>query len=199
MLWNDANVIGIAGVVATIVSSATAYHYPAIFERLTWRRRLPKGLVDSWDSTWQTNEKNSDNWVVDRVKVNQKGSKITFENYDNPQKYRFRAEGKFIAPHFLLGSYESIEQPKNDGVFILLCLGDQLIGFFLGPDLGGMKNFGAWVLTKGQNKFDQAKSNLSKHAPSLHEIFCHHSQPGTGTGPDAPRSASPSRQREPIR
>lgn len=188
-------IVGIIGVVATLLGGIISYHYPGIIENLNIRNSTSgrtqhpaRGTWHGqWHSKWQTNEEGENFTYDEYVSITRKGNLVRLANHKNDKGYSFEATGRLVSPKILYGSYKAIpdvnsERSKegNSGAFILLDSLNGIVGFFLGPDTFGRFNFGAWILARkrsNESKYQRnqalsiAEKDFYKVAPSLRTLF----------------------------
>lgn len=153
------------------LSALVAYHYREWREKINITTKLPERFVDNWFATWQTNSASENPWSTERVKVSITGKKLHFSNYDN--EYQWEGDGEIFNNLYVIGYWRSKKNPTSSGTFTL-CLSNQaeyLVGFFLGPNRGGLHNYGAFILAKSKEKLASGKRELALMGPSLHEIL----------------------------
>jgi hypothetical protein len=67
-----------------------------------------------------------------------------------------------LQKEFISGTWKSRKHSTSKGAFILWkhtrC--EYLVGFFLGPALGGHRNYGAWILAETQEELEKGKKLL---------------------------------------
>jgi hypothetical protein len=121
--------------------------------------KLPERFVDNWFATW-TNSASENPWSTERVKVS-----ITvrnyISNYDNDNEYQWEGTEKSFNNLYVIGYWRSKKNPTSSGTFTL-CLSNQaeyLVGFFLGPNRGGLHNYGAFILAKSKEELASGKRN----------------------------------------
>lgn len=160
-------------IVAPVISALVAYHYREWREKINITTKLPERFVDNWFATWQTNSASENPWSTERVKVSITGKKLHFSNYDNDNEYQWEGDGEIFNNLYVIGYWRSKKNPTSSGTFTL-CLSNQaeyLVGFFLGPNRGGLHNYGAFILAKSKEKLASGKRELALMGPSLHEIL----------------------------
>lgn len=133
---------------------------------ISWLKHIRKPeLVGEWQSLYQGIDDASETWVKEKVKISTYATQLKFRNANNSHNYDYTAYGKVLRGDFIVGEWTSIRSGSNaHGGFILSIAsqGDALYGYWVGPDFGGTKRYGQWVLGKDASALQLAQEELKR-------------------------------------
>ncbi|MFC1907682.1 hypothetical protein ACFLW8_06315 [Chloroflexota bacterium] len=148
----------ILGTFLAVVGAVVSMILPSVVRWFIYRKH---DLIGNWYSIYQPYHYphvGPDEWINEQVEIDLHHSKFRFRAINNELEHRYIAKGTIRNKIDIIGDWESVrEDATASGVFMLTIAprGGILYGHFTGPRETGERVFGAWVLARKKEQFEE--------------------------------------------